>query len=166
MMRFERRWAQHLLAAFAPVSSGEGLAPRPEEVDYLGVLARMRAKASPLAALGLRLAVWIAALAPLWLWGKVTTISALAIERRSQLLRELLGHRAFAVRELTMLLKLCAAMALLGTPSVRERSGYDALDTTRAGGRARLPIAAHSSAPPPPSPVESDVLPNSEAPPS
>jgi hypothetical protein len=164
MMRFERRWAQHLLAAFAPASSGEGLSPRPGEVDYLGVLARMRAKASPLAALGLRLAIWIAALAPLWLWGKVTTISALAIERRPELLRELLGHRTFAVRELTMLLKLCAAMALLGTPSVRERSGYDTLDAARAGGRARLPIAAHSSAPPPPSPTD-DMGPISEGPP-
>jgi hypothetical protein len=154
MMRFERRWAQHLLAAFAPPASSEGLSPGPTEVDYLGVLARMRSKASPLAAIGLRLAVWLAALAPLWLWGRLTTISTLANERRPQLLRELLGHRTFAVRELTMLLKLCAAMALLGTPSVRARSGYDPLDASReAGARLRLPIAAVSSAPPPPEPT-------------
>ena len=78
MMRFERRWAQHLLAAFAPAGLGRGALAAPDEVDYLGVLARMRAKATPLAALGLRLAVWIAALAPLWLWGKLATISTLA----------------------------------------------------------------------------------------
>jgi hypothetical protein len=170
MMRFELRWAEHLLSAFAPPASGpsQGLAPTPSEVDYLTVLARMRGKASPLAAIGLRAAVWIAALAPLWLWGKLLTVSSLAHERRPELLRQLLGHRSFAVRELTLLLKLCAAMALLGTPSVRARSGYDPLDAGReAGGlRARLPIVAHSSAPPPPSPALDGRPGPSEAPPS
>jgi hypothetical protein len=124
MMGFERRWARHVLAAFAPVG-GPGLAPVLDEVDYEGALRRMMRGASPLAAAGMRLALWIAALAPIWLWGRVTTVTRLAVERRPELLRQLLGHRAFAVRELTMLLKLCAAMALLGTPSVRARSSYD-----------------------------------------
>jgi hypothetical protein len=124
MMAFERRWARHVLAAFAPVG-GPGLAPAPDEVDYESALRRMMRGASPLAAAGLRLAIWIAALAPIWLWGTVTTVTRLAAERRPELLRQLLGHRAFAIRELTLLLKLCAAMALLGTPSVRARSNYD-----------------------------------------
>jgi hypothetical protein len=124
MLSFERRWAKSLLAGFAP-SDGPGLAPLRDEVDYEGVLARMMREATPLAALGIRAAVWIGALAPLWLWGKLTTITKLAHERHPDLLRALLGHRVFAIRELTMLLKLCAAMALLGTPSVRMRSGYD-----------------------------------------
>ena len=144
MMAFEKRWARHLLAAFAP-PEGPGLAPAPGEVDYLGVLARMVRGASPWAALGLRLAIWIAALAPLWLWGKVTTISKLAAERRTQLLRELLGHRAFVVRELTLLLKLSASMALLGTPTVRARSGYDQVETAPEPARpprVRLPLVA------------------------
>lgn len=143
MMRFERRWAQHLLSAFAPPST-TGLSPGPTEVDYLGVLARMRRHASPLAALGLRIAVWVAALAPFWRWGRLTTITKLAAERRSELLRELLSHRLFAVRELTLLLKLCAAMALLGSPSVRARSGYDPMQSERppSSARVRLPLAA------------------------
>jgi hypothetical protein len=147
MMRFERRWAQHLLAAFAP-PSGEGLSPGPTEVDYLGVLARMRRQASPLAAFGLRIAVWVAALAPLWRWGRLATITKLATERRSELLRELLSPRLFAVRELTLLLKLCAAMALLGSPSVRARSGYDPLQSERppSSARVRLPLAAGAEA--------------------
>jgi hypothetical protein len=124
MLNFERRWARHVLAAFAP-SAGPGLTPGLEEVDYQAVFGRMLRGASPWAAVGLRLALWIAALAPIWLWGRLTTVTKLASERRSELLRQLLHHRAFAVRELTLLLKLCAAMALLGTPSVRARSGYD-----------------------------------------
>lgn len=144
MMAFERRWARHLLAAFAP-TGGLGLAPLENEVDYLAALVRMMREASPLAAVGLRLAVWMAALAPLWLWGRLTTISKLAGERRTQLLRELLSHRLFAVRELSLLLKLCAAMALLGTPSARMRSGYDDVQPaikSESGMRPRLPIVA------------------------
>jgi hypothetical protein len=144
MMAFEKRWARQLLAAFAP-TGGPGLAPLSEEVDYLGVLVRIRREATPAAAFGLRLAIWLAALAPLWLWGKLTTISKLAIERRTQLLCELLAHRAFVVRELATLLKLSAAMALLGTPSVRARSGYDHVQPAaevESGLRVRLPLLA------------------------
>jgi hypothetical protein len=149
MMGFERRWARHVLAAFAPIG-GPGLAPLQDEVDYESALRRMMRGASPLAAAGMRLALWIAALAPIWLWGRVTTVTRLAVERRPELLRQLLGHRAFAVRELTLLLKLCAAMALLGTPSVRARSGYDDVPvrpiTVRPApvptARLRLPQAA------------------------
>ena len=42
-----------------------------------------------------------------------------------------------------MLLKLCAAMALLGSPSVRQRSGYDhvhAATKAESGLRTRLPM--------------------------
>jgi hypothetical protein len=124
MLSFERRWAKSLLSAFAP-AGGPGLSPLENEVDYVGVLLRMKREATPLAALGMRVAIWIGALAPLWLWGKLATVTELARERRPELLRELLGHRVFAVRELTLLLKLCAAMALLGAPTVRLRSGYD-----------------------------------------
>jgi hypothetical protein len=147
MMAFERRWARHLLAAFAP-QGGPGLCPVEGEVDYTGALARMMREATPLAALGLRFAVWMAALAPLWLWGRLSTISKLAGERRSQLLRELLAHRAFAVRELSLLLKLSAAMALLGTSSVRARSGYDhvqAASKIESGVRVRLPMVAQDA---------------------
>jgi hypothetical protein len=90
----------------------------------------------------------MAALAPLWLWGRLTTINKLASERRSQLLRELLGHRAFAVRELSLLLKLGAAMALLGTPTVRARSGYDHVQPAskiESGLRVRLPMVAQDA---------------------
>jgi hypothetical protein len=151
MMAFEQRWARQLLAAFAP-EGGPGLAPAAGEVDYLSVLRRMMHEATPLARLGLRVAIWIAALAPLWSWGKLATVSKLGHERRAQLLRELLSHRAFAVRELCLLLKLCAAMALLGASSVRARSGYDHVQASGAvesGVRERkhLPLVAEAGAP-------------------
>lgn len=148
MMGFERRWVRHLLGAFAP-SGGPGLSPLAGEVDYESAFVRMRRHATPLAALGLRAALWMAALAPLWLWGRLATVSRLAKERRSELLRQLLSHRAFAVRELTMLLKLSATMALLGTPSVRARSGYDSVQppaVVESGMRVKLPVLAQHAA--------------------
>jgi hypothetical protein len=147
MLSFERRWAVHLLAGFAP-SNGPGLAPRRGEVDYDGVLARMMREATPIAALGLRAAIWLCALAPLWLWGKLATVSKLAADRHPEMLRELLAHRLFVVRELTMLLKLCAAMALLGAPSVRQRSGYDHVQAAKveSGLHVRLPLLDRAGA--------------------
>lgn len=140
MWDFEQRWAQHVLAAFAP-EAGPGLSPAANEVDYVTTTRRMLRQVNPWAAIGLRLAIWIAALAPFWLWGKFVTVSKLAGTRRAELLRALLAHRFMLVRELTLLLKLCAAIALLGTPSVRARSGYDQVAEAKleSGVRIRLP---------------------------
>lgn len=161
MMRFEKRWARALLAAFAPSAAADRggateseaapedlsrtrkrrrLAPRFGEVDYVSVLVRLMKQSTPQAALGLRAAIWIAALSPLWLWGRIATVTRLAAEHRTQLLGELLRHKSFMVRELALLLKFCAAMALLGNSEVRERSGYDGAATHDSGLRARLPV--------------------------
>lgn len=143
MTRFELRWAEDLLAGFAP-PDGPGLSPHEGEVRYAPVFTRMLRESTPLAALGLRLAVWIVALAPLWLWGRLRTSSRLSRAERPELLRQLLRHRSFAVRELTTLLKLVAMMALLGTETVRARSGYDNVQSSarvESGMRVRLPLA-------------------------
>lgn len=127
MTPLERRWAVDLLSAFAPEteSAASGLAPLPGEVDYLTMFLRMRARATRLAALGLRAAVWIIALAPLWQRGRMQTLSALTAHARASKLAELLVHPSFIVRELALLLKLVASMALFAAPGVRARSAYD-----------------------------------------
>ena len=148
MFAFERRWAHDALSAFAP-EHGPGLAPSAGEVDYEAVLQRMLREVAPLARIGLRLAVWSAALAPLWVLGKFATISSLGSAHRPALLSALLTHRVFAVREFATLLKLCAAMALLGVPSVRSRSGYDDARATQpqSGVRIRLTKTREDQAP-------------------
>jgi hypothetical protein len=145
LLQIERRWAEQALAAFAP-DGGTGLVPQPGEVDYATAFHRMLQEVTPWAALGLRLGLWLVALAPLWLWQRARTIGSLAVGERPALLRALLVHRVFAVRELTLLLKLCAAMALLGAPSVRARSGYDRVQEAESGVRLRLPKAREHAA--------------------
>jgi hypothetical protein len=146
--RLEEVWALDLLAAFAPPaedSPNAQLSALPGEVDYLRTLRRMRALSTPLAAFGLRAAVWLLAWAPLWLDGRLLTASRLQLSERCGLLRRLLVHRSFAVRELSLLLKLVAAMALLGAPAVRARSGYDNVEPrarAESGMRRKLPVLA------------------------
>jgi hypothetical protein len=143
MTRIEQTWAADVLNAFT-LESESGLCPRAGEVDYLSAYRRMCLRSTALAGFGLRLAVWMVALAPLWLLGRLSTFSKMACRERTELLTRLLVHNSFVVRELTMLLKLTAAMALLGTLSVRARSGYDnvrAATQIESGLRVHLPIA-------------------------
>jgi hypothetical protein len=125
MYAFERRWAHSILEAYAPYDTPSGLSPQRGEVDYVRALSRMMAASQKRAALGLRVGIWIAVFAPIWLWGRLRLATSLAIEERARLLAQLLAHRLFLVRELVLLLKLGASFALMGTAAVRARSGYD-----------------------------------------
>lgn len=124
MLAFEKKWARDVLGGFAPVG-GPGFAPRPGEVDYGDAAQRMMRATTRRAAFGLRIALWIAVWAPLWLLGRLETFSALSLEKRSEVLRRLLSHRLYVVRELTLFLKMTACMALFGLPALRQRSRYD-----------------------------------------
>jgi hypothetical protein len=126
LTRWESRQARAALEAFAPSSTAG--------VDHVAVFERIRRASSRKAALGMRLAIWIVALAPLWVLGTVRTLVGIPLERRARLLGRLLSHRIYLVRELALLLKLNAAFALLGDPAVRSRSGFD-------GGRRRFALA-------------------------
>jgi hypothetical protein len=157
LLAFERRWAHAVLEAFAP-PGGVGLAPQPGEVDYVGGMQRMLGSFTTRAALGLRAGLWIAALAPLWMGGRLASMARMSLEARTELVRRLLVHRSFLVRELTFLLKTAASFALLGTSSIRARSNYDRgtepVWGEAADAKLRLPVARAliSSDPPTPSP--------------
>lgn len=124
MLSFERQWAIAVLEGFAPVE-GPGLAPREGEVDYLTTIQKMMRASTAKAAFGLRVALWIVAFSPVWLFGRLRTVGALSREHRAELLGRLLAHRNFLVRELTLLLKLSACMAMFARPALRARSRYD-----------------------------------------
>lgn len=151
LMSFERRQAQAILEAYAPPRasqqgdvtgapsdedagdavkrSGERtvrvLAPRVGEVDYLRSVLRMMEASTGMARLGIHLGLFIAMWSPLWLCGRLRTMAGIPIEQRTEIMGRLLRHETFFVRELMLLLKIGASMALLGTASVRARSHYD-----------------------------------------
>lgn len=150
MTRFEQHWAAEVLTAFT-APGVPGLQPRAGEVDYLETFRRMRRGSTALAAFGLRLAVWMVAFAPVLLLGRLATFSHLARREQTELLSRMLVHRHALIRELTMLLKMAAAMALLGTASVRARSGYDTDASTKltdSSVHLRLPVVHNDRAEP------------------
>lgn len=121
MLAIERDWTRVVLSSFA--GSREGF--RAEGVDYFYAAKRFMEAGSQKAAIGLRFAVFLATTAPLWMWGKLRTLKSFSPEERSRLMDEMLRHRVFFVRELCLLLKLVACMAIFRSSEARARSGYD-----------------------------------------
>lgn len=138
MLTFERRAAATVLEAFAPFPE-PALAVRSGEVDWARSFEAMAKASSPLAAFGLRLALWITLVSPLLVFGSLRSFASLEPARRSDVIQRLLVHRLYIVRELALYLKLTACMAIFSSPAVRARSNYD-----RPPGEAQ----ARKSAPP------------------
>jgi len=129
MFSFEHRWIEAVFAGFAPPGKSEDpsrLTPREGEVDHVASFRKMQGACTERAKLGFRIALWMAALAPFWMTFRFKTMTGLRADERAKILDRMLEHRLFFVRELTMLLKVGASFALIGTPSVRARTGYDA----------------------------------------
>lgn len=124
MLWFERRWVEGVLASFASADV-PGFSPAGRPIDYVGTFLGMREHARPLARLGLRMALWLVMLAPLWLFLRAQLFVSLSREEREDLLQRLLAHRVYAVREAAFLLKLAACLALFADDELRARSRYD-----------------------------------------
>jgi hypothetical protein len=121
MLAIERSWATLVLSSFAGSSHAFRAGG---DVDYFAAAARFMDAASEKACLGLRLAVLIAVTAPFWMWGRLRALSSFSPEERSRLLDELLRHRIFFVRELVLLLKLVACMAIFRSAEASDRVNF------------------------------------------
>lgn len=127
----ERTWTELVLSSFAGADAG--LTVRPDEVDYAASTQRFLSAASDKARLGLRVGLFLAVTAPVWMWGRLGGLGSLPPEERSRLLDEMLRHRVFFVRELCLLLKLVACFAIFRSSAVRARSGFDRPDVAVGG---------------------------------
>ena len=123
----ERRWLTAILEGFAPPGSGDEahLAPERGEVDYIGTFEELNGAGGPKVRYGVRAAVLLVASAPVWLRRRAAFIDRLTTAERVALLEDLSEHPLQIVRELTLLMKMQASMALLREPTLRARSGYD-----------------------------------------
>ncbi len=116
----ENRWAEAAMGAIFPGSREEGLTDI-RAMDVRGYLARLVASVPAKAALGLRLAVWIVALAPLFVLGRLATITSLAQADRERVVAALVMSRNYALRSLVMILKTMGALLYAGDDAVRAR---------------------------------------------
>jgi hypothetical protein len=136
---FERRWIVAIMSAFT-TPEGE-LTVADGEADYVYAAELMAAGSRLKARVGLRVAVWVVALAPAWALGRAQTLDELPAAGRTELIARLLDHRAYLVRGLATLLKLTATLAMMRSPAVRARSGYDrAADARSPSTRRALPL--------------------------
>jgi hypothetical protein len=146
LTRLEAWWASLVLPAFAGTS--HGFTVREAEVDYLAGLGRFMGAASQKARLGIRLAFLLAVTTPVWIGGRLRGFASLTALERSELLDAMSRHRVFLVRELCLLLKLIACMAIFRAPEARARTGYDGHDERTGPARASrraLPVLAPTS---------------------
>jgi hypothetical protein len=140
----ERRWTALVLSSFA--GSDAGFTVRPDEVDYVAGAQRFASAASEKARLGLRVAIVLAFTAPLWMGRNLGTLASLPREERSHVLDAMSRHRFFFVRELCLLLKLVACMAIFRSPAARARSGFDRPESTTTEAKRSLTVVREEAA--------------------
>lgn len=115
---FELAWAHAAFDAVLPEHSAlpHGLA----RLDPARRFAEMLAVAPREQSIGLRLMLWVVALAPLWLLRRPRTIVGLSGSERQRVLGLLLGSRRYAVRQLALVLKATASLLYAQSPEARR----------------------------------------------
>jgi hypothetical protein len=134
LMRCEERWAEAAMGAIFPGSRRYGLADI-RAMDVPAFLRGLLGAVPAHAALGMRVAIWLVALAPLVVLGRFATIAGLALPEREAVLARLVASRTYAVRQLAMVLKATGALLYAGDDRVRAR-----MQKPRRAQAARAPL--------------------------
>jgi hypothetical protein len=120
LARFEQGWGEAAIGAIFPGLPEEGLADI-ASMD-LGPFLREVMRDLPLqAALGVRVAIWLVAWAPLFVLGRFAVITGLARAERESLLAAMSASRRYAVRSLVLVLKTVGAFLYARNAGVRAR---------------------------------------------
>ena len=121
LAKFERGWAKAAFGTIFPGSNDATPMLHAEQMEIDGFLREVCGRVPLQAALGLRIAIWIVALAPLVVLRKFATIRGLDVADRERVITKLLASPSYAVRQLVMILKTIGALVYAAHPSVRVR---------------------------------------------
>jgi hypothetical protein len=140
----ERAVAPVVLSSFAPLALPSGFSIGAGEVDWIGGLERFLKTASDKARLGIAVSLVAFFFSPLFVLGRFHTLAKSSNQERAAAMERLLDHRFFLVREMALLVKLVACMAMFRVTSLRERTGYDdpGHDVTKTAPRVQLRVLA------------------------
>lgn len=123
LLPFEIDWARAIGRAFVPIGALDGA------MDHIDAGARYgeECASSPWhAAIVMRISLWLAWLAPLWLNARPRTFGGLDALAQAKLLEQLAAHRVYLVRTSAMFLKLLLCQVLLCDESTLAQLGaYD-----------------------------------------
>ncbi|MEO6419853.1 MAG: hypothetical protein ABIP39_10625 [Polyangiaceae bacterium] len=118
LTKIESRWARGAFGAIFPANELTGIGIC--DLDVETFLMEVRSATTFKSALGVRAAIWIVAFAPLFVLGKLRTISGLDQASREVVVGALMASPIYFVRQLTMLLKAIGAILYAGAPAVRK----------------------------------------------
>lgn len=125
---FEQRMFAAIAEAVLPVRPEHGLGPATAQVPLDAFLRNLYANGPDRALLGVRAAIILVGLLPLFLF-RFRTFAGLSIGARSQLLTSMSHSNFYIVRELPMLLKTVALMAWGALADVQRAVGLERVDT-------------------------------------
>jgi len=120
LTRMEMRWAYAAFGAIFPPGASKKIPLGICDLDLATYLTETRNRVPLRAAIGLRVAVWVVALAPLFVLHRLCTIAALDKASRENLLEKMLASPVYLVRQLVMLLKAVGAVLYAGAPAVHD----------------------------------------------
>ena len=120
LTRMEMRWAYAVFGAIFPAGASQRIPLGICDLDLETYLTQIRSRAPYKSALGLRVAIWVIALAPMFVLYRACTIVSLDTASRETLLKKMLASPVYVVRQLVMLLKAVGAVLYAGTPSVNQ----------------------------------------------
>ena len=136
---FELAWTHAAFDAIHPEGTALGLGVRSMyPARFLDdTLAKLPVEQS----FGIRLALWIVALAPVFTIWKLGTIASIAAADRVRVLERLLASKIYAVRQLTLSFKTMAALLYSQSMEVRAR-----MLPPRGGTRRLVPLRTKTEA--------------------
>jgi hypothetical protein len=117
LTRTELTWARDAFETIFPPRPGGACGIGAMDVE--GYMTHTFARIPLEPALGIRLAIWIVALAPIFVLGRLRTIHRLSKDDRQRVLTRLTAHPVYAVRQLVLGLKAVAALLYAADPRVR-----------------------------------------------
>jgi hypothetical protein len=118
LTNFERSWATSALTTIFPAGAHPRV-PGANVIDIGSSLEEVCQSVPVRVALGLRIAVWLFALAPL-VFLRFRTLPHLDARGRERIVLSLLSSRVYVVRQLATLLKAFGALMFVASAGVRE----------------------------------------------
>lgn len=119
----EKRWLTAALAALIPANANARFPLGALDTGAVKLSEEMLADSPFLAAMGIRAAIWVAYLFPLFVLGQLKTLAGLSPDDQDRYLNRLYDHPLYLIRQTILLLKSVACLSYLADDRVREAVG-------------------------------------------
>lgn len=130
LLRFERRQLRAIFEAIVPSGADERLTLGVADIPLDRFIDDLMVHAPTQFRVGLRASLWLIALSPLVVVGRLRFFDGLEDAAKLELLHRLGQSEIYLVRELPLLFKMVACLAFGGMPDVHRQLGIHPTDKT------------------------------------